>query len=431
MAGPNSRNGPGPFILESFRVRNFRCIQDATLDVEPDITVLVGRNDTGKTALLEALNVYGRLNEAGHRELRTLWDSDDVPEGVSFVARWASTSEGVTCEHVMPGTVGEPEVITRGDRRYVWHPRERRLEADGTVHNCRTVSVRPVCLGMVNPDAWRTETDLPEPICADLAIVARLPRGTPPYLFHPQALATGVPMEVDAVGGAGFGWAMWLQRLVGRRDGTLEKLESCLRGLFPFFRRIRGVEDRVEVKRTVLSADGTPIEKAGTRGFRDERYLDRVARSESERRVEYSIPAQREGALFEDEDWVPAHAESAGVLIASAYLTLAWTCDPESMVSVEEPENGLNADIATRMMEVFLEVVRERRLQLIMTTHDAMWLDYVEPRSVRVVTRDTDGTSVHAGVESMEAIKDSGYHLSESMLLDGPEALLRGRREDR
>jgi len=43
--------------LSSIRIQNFRGIKDMTLELEPDITVLIGENNSGKTSVLEALRV--------------------------------------------------------------------------------------------------------------------------------------------------------------------------------------------------------------------------------------------------------------------------------------------------------------------------------------------------------------------------------------
>ncbi len=53
--------------LREIRIKNFRCLQDITLPID-DTTILVGANNSGKTALLDALklalprNVSGRTN---------------------------------------------------------------------------------------------------------------------------------------------------------------------------------------------------------------------------------------------------------------------------------------------------------------------------------------------------------------------------------
>ena len=41
--------------LSSVRIQNFRGIKDLTLELEPDITVLIGENNSGKTSIMEAI----------------------------------------------------------------------------------------------------------------------------------------------------------------------------------------------------------------------------------------------------------------------------------------------------------------------------------------------------------------------------------------
>lgn len=43
--------------IDSIRIRNFRCFEDQTFTFDPDFSVLIGRNGTGKTAALEALAI--------------------------------------------------------------------------------------------------------------------------------------------------------------------------------------------------------------------------------------------------------------------------------------------------------------------------------------------------------------------------------------
>ena len=41
--------------LRSFRIRGYRCVRDTGEVAVRDITALVGKNESGKTAILEAL----------------------------------------------------------------------------------------------------------------------------------------------------------------------------------------------------------------------------------------------------------------------------------------------------------------------------------------------------------------------------------------
>ena len=47
--------------VKSFRVKNYKSIKDSGICyTQPDITILAGKNESGKTALLQALRDFGR-----------------------------------------------------------------------------------------------------------------------------------------------------------------------------------------------------------------------------------------------------------------------------------------------------------------------------------------------------------------------------------
>ena len=52
--------------LTKVRVKNYKCIHDSTeFDID-DITCLVGKNESGKTAVLEALRKFNPFDSAAH-----------------------------------------------------------------------------------------------------------------------------------------------------------------------------------------------------------------------------------------------------------------------------------------------------------------------------------------------------------------------------
>ncbi len=141
-------------------------------------------------------------------------------------------------------------------------------------------------------------------------------------------------------------------------------------------------------------------------------------------------PTPSQPSLLDECRWVPAYAVSSGILLTLAYLTVAMASPEGSLLALEEPENGLNRVVTERMMELFLETVRERGHQLLMTTHNEFWLDLVGPASVRVLTRDEHGTRINADPANLQRIIDEDLYLSEVMALGGPEGLLDPRRGD-
>tara|TARA_R110000868_G_scaffold387291_1_gene655856 strand:+ start:485 stop:2533 length:2049 start_codon:yes stop_codon:yes gene_type:complete len=49
--------------IKQIQIKNFRLLDDVVLNIEDDITLIVGKNNTGKTSLFEAINILTKTNE--------------------------------------------------------------------------------------------------------------------------------------------------------------------------------------------------------------------------------------------------------------------------------------------------------------------------------------------------------------------------------
>ena len=69
--------------LLEFRVRNFRCLKDVTLNLH-ELSILIGENDAGKSSFLDALEIALDGTAPDKKDYFTLeTDSDDGSESVS------------------------------------------------------------------------------------------------------------------------------------------------------------------------------------------------------------------------------------------------------------------------------------------------------------------------------------------------------------
>ncbi len=81
-------------MYKSFRVKNFRCFKDLQINDLGRVNLIAGKNNTGKTALMEAIYIL-----AGNREPRTIWrrsfpsrrrpmwrESDEAPRSTSTLS---------------------------------------------------------------------------------------------------------------------------------------------------------------------------------------------------------------------------------------------------------------------------------------------------------------------------------------------------------
>jgi hypothetical protein len=278
---------------------------------------------------------------------------------------------------------------------WLWNPRQRGLQTrEGKFQ--ATDLTRYSSLARIEPKTWQLDTDVPAQIYEPTAIT-RLFRTPPAYLFEPHSLAKLAPGSLKTPHRSGYGWTVWLQEIINRRDGEIQELEAELRALFPYFNSVTLQRYKDELKQLSHPfLDPKPI-KLG---------------------VIFKLASGRP---------VPAENASSGLLLALAHFSLAHaTQESTLLLLLEEPENGLNARITLEMMRGFLGAVRRRKQQLILTTHNAWWLDLVPPESIRVITRDKSGAHVHTPPKERirQLLEEQDLYPSEIMGTYGPEGLL-------
>ncbi len=101
------------------------------------------------------------------------------------------------------------------------------------------------------------------------------------------------------------------------------------------------------------------------------------------------------------EHHIPVSDISDGTLRILAFLTALYQEDTPSIICFEELENGVHPWLLHKMMEllkiVSTEGINGKPVQILITTHSPVLLDYVEPHQVRAVELDHEGkTQVHA-----------------------------------
>ncbi len=97
---------------------------------------------------------------------------------------------------------------------------------------------------------------------------------------------------------------------------------------------------------------------------------------------------------------IPASEVSDGTLRILAFLTAIYQIETPSILCFEEVENGVHPWLLHKMMELLkmisTEGINGKPVQVLITTHSPVLLNYVEPKQVRAVELDKEGkTQVH------------------------------------
>jgi len=100
------------------------------------------------------------------------------------------------------------------------------------------------------------------------------------------------------------------------------------------------------------------------------------------------------------EHHIPASDISDGTLRILAFLTALYQEDTPSIICFEEIENGVHPWLLHKMIELLkiasTEGITGKPVQILITTHSPVLLNYVKPEQVRAVELDNEGkTQVH------------------------------------
>lgn len=431
MSNPPPGSTPPRVRLRAIELENFRLFTDERLELEDDVTILVGVNDTGKSTLLDALAQYNVIiHGTGFREPLSAIDVRGPAAGPTTLGTEWAIDEQIWRHRLVLDPSRPEEFLSCGAAFWSWNPKTRVLQTHEGVFDAKNFE-RLISLASITDNDWQLDSDVPEAIWRPLEVM-KLFRAPQPYLFEPGTLSMAAPLDIDEVADRnGFGWAVWLQEIINRRNDDLANLEREVRGIFPFFGRVLVREHRARVVRETV--DTSPLGAAHKprkkrRGAPAASDLEQFAARESRREILFELPGAGNPASAGGQPiTVPAANVSSGLLLTLAHFALVMTTDEGGLIALEEPENGLNARIMLDMMRAFLRTTRERRQQLILASHNGWWLDLLPPRAFRVLTRDGAGGHVHRppGDDLQSFLAEQGLYASEVFGTFGPEGLLR------
>jgi predicted ATPase len=137
--------------------------------------------------------------------------------------------------------------------------------------------------------------------------------------------------------------------------------------------------------------------------------------------------------LFQDrwrpDVWYEPQQVSDGSILVLAFLLLPYQSPPPDIIAIEEPERGVHPYLMRELVNVLRKLSRgeigQRAVQVVLATHSAELLEFVEPKEVRFFSRSSDTGETRVELAPLDdpswpkALREYGNSLGDLWLAGG------------
>lgn len=370
-------------VITSFTVENWKSVESATLNIDP-LTVLIGTNSSGKSNILDALAFLSRV--ASGMMLTSALQGDGLLTPLRGGVDWAARRPG---KDFALGVVFRQNESTDLVYRIECHTDHNRCEViseqlDRLKYRLGKDNGRKGMAGKIS--LFRTDhvaSDSP-------TIIARLyngKSGTPRQLSRASAavfqlMGQKTPLEVQD----------GIERIVGALRGTfiLDPIPSHMRTFSPLSDRLDADAGNIAgVIAALPPASKGQIETILTR------YATRLPERDIANVFAEAVGKFGSDAMLYSEEHlgtkggrhiVDARGMSDGTLRFLAILTALLTRPQNTLLVIEEVDNGLHPSRSQLLLEMLRDQGAARSVDVIVTTHNPALLDAMGTRMVPFIT---------------------------------------------
>lgn len=342
-------------MIEKVQFRNFKAYRSLDLELEP-FTVVVGPNASGKTTLLEGLQLAtragflgslpGEANVPEREGMRSFGVS--APVEIAIEGHWRGT-HGVVRIRSTPLSAFEPSqfmVSGKFGEHSFLKPDEPK--SPGAEKGINLINYLP---GFPSEQAFTFSAEL---------------HATTVLRLEPRKLARASYSEnpVPVVDKDGTGLASVLAYLKLSQDEVFAEIEEALRQIVPAVRRVR--------------IERAPVEQTAVRTIA----LDEQKHQVSENRTLWGnkIVLDMCGAKG-----VSAGSAGEGTLMVLGLLTVLMGPAKPRLLLLDDIELSLHPAAQVRLIEALRAIQkRDPELQIVATSHSPFILNYLDPKEVRM-----------------------------------------------
>lgn len=379
-------------MIKSIRLQNWKSFADATLPVQP-LTVLVGTNASGKSNMFEAFSLVRRMMDGLRLENAFGTDHSSFPirGGVSWVIRNGESQATITIVMQHPSDVVlclKYELVFFQNDSVALKLKSEKLSVYDSDDN-EIESLFESSGQLTDGKGAKLNTSLNACMLPMANQMFREARGS----YSDEPLIDHVVSQ--------------LQKIT-----TLAPVPAAMRGY-------SSIEDRIEVDAANVAG---VLVSAKANGHDDihrkvNKYIEVLPDFDLEEIYAEAIePLKKDAMLFGvkktgDAPWkylVDARTMSDGTLHFIGFITALLTVPEGSLLIMEEINQGFHPSRAKDLIEIIKEIIKERKIDVMFSTHDPALLDAIGvafSENIQVVYRNEEG---HSDIKRLSDFKMFG-----------------------
>lgn len=365
-------------MIKEIQLRRWKSFDEAKLFVDP-LTILIGTNAGGKSNALDSLRFLQRVGSG--KDLTSAILGESTQPGIRGGVEWAALKPQSSFE--LSATI---EADDGTEFQYVIEV-DARSRCELISESLIRIKYRPRTKN--NPykiHLYRTDPVTPE----QPSIVARLynaKQGTKKVLARSLSILSQIP-------------ATSLRKEIAE---GVEQVTKALRGVFVFdpipshMRAYSPLADQLLPDGSNVAGVIAALPKTEQAAI--EKALSAYVRHVPERDIKrvWAEPVGKfnsDAMLYCEEDWGAVHGASTvdargmsdGTLRFVSILAALLTRPEKSLLVIEEVDNGLHPSRATLLLRMLREVGANRKIDVVVTTHNPALLDALEPQLIPFIT---------------------------------------------
>lgn len=407
--------------LKSFAVENFRCFKERTLVVLDGLTVFVGQNDVGKSALLESLDIF--FNE---KDAIVKLDSDDVNVGskkkeVILTAVFEDYPRELVIDAVAKTDL-KSEFLLNKDQQLVI----QKKFASGKLKEVSLIAEHPSNKELKDLLSLKIE-----------ALRARAKELRVDEQLYDARVAASIRHAIRQSPQSKLKLSEQTIKIFADKDDAVstesKEIWKQLQEYLPLYQLFQSDRKNEESDKEIqdpmafaikraLEEEGLPekleeikkvIEKTVTET--GQRTLDKLSEMNpeiaKELTPEFSKPSWDKAFKFtlKSDERIPLDKRGSGVrrLIllnffrAEAERKLIDRKTPDVIYALEEPETSLHPDHQRKLIEAFIQLAAGSDDQVILTTHSPGIAKLIPPDSLVLLKKENGAVKLYRGTEDI------------------------------